>query len=69
MHFATSGEDISNMGEHDSVMWKIDIEELNDILPEVFKQKLKEENAFLFTVKMLDEVVEDLSKYDVDMGE
>lgn len=67
MHFATSGEDLSNMDKHNAVIWKIDIEELNSLLPFVYKNKLDNENAFLFTIDMLHGLAESLDDYDVDM--
>ena len=67
LHFATSGEDLTNMDQHDCVLWKIDIEELNSLLPQEYSSKLVAEDAFFFTVEMLDSVAKDLIKYDKDM--
>ena len=67
MHFATSGEPFSQMAENDCVVWAIDIEEINELLPDDYQNKLKEEWSYLFTVEMLDEVVQCLDKYDDDM--
>lgn len=69
LHFATSGEDLMYMDQHDSVLWKIDIEEINSMLPIEYKDVLTSEKAYLFTVDMLAELVNDLDKYDCDMGE
>ena len=67
LHFATSGEDLTKMDQHDCVLWKIDIEELNSLLPQKYTIKLAAEDAFFFTVEMLDSVVKDLKNYDNDM--
>ena len=53
LHFATSGEDLSCMDQHDSILWKIDIEEINSLLPSEYKNVLSLEKAYLFTVDML----------------
>lgn len=68
LNFATSGEDLSCMDQHDSILWKIDIEEINSLLPSEYKNVLSLEKAYLFTVDMLINLVNDLNKYDDDMG-
>lgn len=67
LHFATSGEDLKSMDQHDCVLWKIDIKELNSMIPAEYKNVLDDESAYLFTVDMLMRVVDDLDKYDGDM--
>ena len=67
LHFATSEKVIADMGEHDSILWKIDIEEFNSLLPVRYREKLAEHSAYLFTVDMLTELVEDMERYDADM--
>lgn len=68
MHFATSGEHLHEMDEHNSVIWKIDIEEFNKMLPKLYQEKLNNERAYLFTTDMITEIVNDLKAYDKDMG-
>lgn len=68
LHFATSGEDLKSMDGHDCVLWKIDINEFNSMLPEKYKTVLRDEKAYLFTIDMLMGVVDDLDKYDSDMN-
>ena len=67
MNFATSGEDMSCMNENNCVIWKIDINEINSMLPSNYKNKLMQEKAYLFTVEMLNQLVDSLEKYDEDM--
>jgi hypothetical protein len=67
LHFATSGEDSVHMDQHDSVLWRIDINELNSLLPLKYKQELFKERAYLFTVEMLDSLVDSIAGYDEDM--
>lgn len=69
MHFATSGEDLGSMDQHDAVLWKIDINEIDSLLPEEYQKKLQQESAYLFTIDMLDHTVRDLAQYDGDMGD
>ena len=68
MNFATTGEDLSGMEQNDCAIWKIDINEINNTLPDRYKDKLKKESPYLFTVEMLDELVENLEEYDNEMG-
>lgn len=67
LHFATSGEAFSKMQENDCVIWKIDIEEINELLPDNYKARIQKEHSYLFTVEMLNEEVGCLEQYDEDM--
>lgn len=67
LHFATAGENFDDMIKHDCVLWKIDIIEMNNLLPKEYKRLLSEENAYLFTIDMLSSIVKKLDKYDDDM--
>ena len=68
LHFATSGEDITGMDQHDAVVWAIDITEMNALLPAKYQEILSKERAYLFTIDMLKQVAGDLATYDSDMG-
>lgn len=52
------------MEAHDAVVWKIDIDELNELLPENYKELLDKEHAKLFTTEMLKTVAKNTSEYD-----
>jgi len=67
LHFATSEDNLSNIDKNDCVLWEIDIEEINSLLPSKYKRILKSESAYLFTVDMLNEF--ELEQYDLDMGD
>lgn len=67
LHFATSGEPFSKMQEDDCVLWAIDIDEMNSLLPEAYRKKLRERKAHLFTVEMMDEMTGSIGQYDDDM--
>ena len=65
LNFATSQDDLNSLEKNDCVLWKIDITELHNLLPEKYKQILRTECAYLFTVDMLKNI--SLSEYDLDM--
>ena len=67
LHFATSGGNLTGSIEHDSVVWRIDIEEIHALLPEKYKEVLNSEDAYAFTVDMLERVAKNLAEYDNDM--
>lgn len=69
LHFATSGEDLAQMEENDCVVWEIDIEEINSLLPQTYQKKLDEESSYLFTVEMLDSLTQSLEVYDKEMAD
>lgn len=68
LHFATSDSDLASLDSHDAVIWKIDIEELNGLLPQQYKEALIRENAYLFTIDMLDHLANSPAEYDIAMG-
>ncbi|MCI8892951.1 MAG: FRG domain-containing protein [Eubacterium sp.] len=67
LHFATSGIDLDGLGKTNAALWKIDIEELNQLLPAKYKHALCQNHAHLFTVSMLESLKIDLATYDKDM--
>lgn len=68
LHFATSGEDFSKMGEHDCVLWRIDADELNTHLPPKYKVELQKNNANCFTTEILDNITNELTEFDSALG-
>lgn len=68
LHFATSDSDLDRLDSNDAVIWRIDIEELNKLLPQQYKEALIQENAYLFTIDMLDHLANSLTEYDNTMG-
>lgn len=67
LHFALSGESLEQMDRHDSVVWQIDIAEINSKLPKRYYDALSEENAYLFTVDILNRCTSSIDDYDRDM--
>lgn len=66
LHFATSAEPVK-LGTRDALLWKIDGKELNERLPDKYQRELKNSNAHMFTVEMLQKVTSSLTEYDLDM--
>ena len=67
LHFAVTESGPANFNEHDCALWKIDLEELNAMLPEKYQEYLTSKRAYFFTVDMLNELVKRLDEYDDDM--
>ncbi len=67
MHFATSGEQLAFMDQHNAVLWKINLEEMNSLLPDSYQNLLRINHASAFTVDMLDALAQNLDSYDEDM--
>lgn len=69
LHFSTTETDMDQMDLRDSVVWRVDIHELHDLLPEKYKQESKKVNNTVFSVDMMQEVCSSLEQYDEDMGD
>lgn len=67
LHFATLERDLHQMNKHDCILWKVDISELNKLLPTAYREVLDREKAYVFTVEMLQELCTNLAGYDNDM--
>lgn len=67
LHFAVSENDLEDMDARDSVIWRIDIHELHDMLPRKYREIIKKYNTTVFSVGMLREVCGSLEQYDQDM--
>lgn len=67
LHFALSGESLEDIDKHDCVVWKIDISEINNKLPKRYYDTLCKENAYLFTVEILNKCTSSIDDYDRDM--
>ena len=68
LHFANAEGELSKFERRDCVVWRIDASELNCKLPEKYRQKLREESTFVFSVKNLESIVCSLEEYDYDMN-
>ncbi len=67
LHFATAEDDLSKMDQHDSMVWRIDMHELHELLPVQYREVMRDRTVF--TVDMLGQVTNSLRQYDEDMGD
>lgn len=67
LHFATTESDLEMMDDHDAVVWRIDIHELHDMLPEKYRAIIRKYHTTVFSVDMLREICDSLEQYDEDM--
>ena len=68
LHFSVTESDMEDMEKRDSVVWRTDIHELHDLLPDKYKEISRKYNTTVFTVDMLSEACDSLDMYDHDMG-
>ncbi len=69
LHFSVTENDMEVMDQRDSVVWRTDIHELHDLLPDKYKAICEKYNSTVFSVEMLAEVCDSLDMYDRDMGD
>ena len=67
LHFAVSENNMDKMEAHDCVMWRMDMNELHELLPVSYQQILNDENTTVFSVDMLCRIAPTLDQYDADM--
>ena len=68
LHFAVTEEDLADLDRRDSVVWRIDVKELNQKLPEKYKNAIEQNKSSVFSVKQLSQVTNSIQEYDRDMG-
>ncbi|MBP5230557.1 MAG: FRG domain-containing protein [Clostridia bacterium] len=66
LHFANSVSAWDKLGRRDCVVWRIDMTEINQLLPEAYANRLG--SSSVFTVESLTSVADSLEKYDRDMN-
>ncbi len=69
LHFATSENNLDKMDAHDCMIWRIDMKELHNLLPDNYKHELDKHRTSVFTVNMLNSIVTSVEKYDEDMAD
>ena len=73
LHFATTEGDMDQLDRHDCVVWRLDVEKLNERLPEKYKKYLDFYGSRVFSAEMLENTIEtigpnsQLQQYDEDM--
>lgn len=69
LHFAMTEENLAEMSAHDCVVWRIDMKEQIDHLPEKYRMAVGRAQSTLFSVEMLTQITDSLYQYDEDMGD
>lgn len=68
LHFALAEPNLDEMDRHDSVVWRIDVNELHAMLPDKYQRVMEKEKTTVFSLKMLQEACSGPEEYDEDMG-
>lgn len=68
LHFANSGIDWNELDEKDAVVWKIDMKDCNRNLPTKYREPLDKDNIYVYSLDLLQKVVDNLEEYDQDMS-
>ena len=68
LHFALSEINMDDMDKHDCVVWRIDVHELHELLPEKYQRVMRKEQTTVFSLKMLHEACASPEEYDDDMN-
>ena len=69
LHFAMTEDDLEEMDAHDCVVWRIDMNEMIDHLPEKYRAAVGRRQTTLFSVEMLTKITDSLYQYDEDMSD
>ena len=69
LHFAMTEENLEEMDKHECVVWRIDMNEQINHLPEKYRLAVGREQTSLFSVEMLSRLASSLEQYDEDMGD
>ena len=69
LHFALTEGNLADLDKHDCVVWRMDMRDMNENLPQKYRDALNAEKTFVFSVEHLNSVVSDLAQYDADMGD
>ena len=69
LHFAMTEENLEDMDAHDCIVWRIDMNEQINHLPEKYRLAVGREQTTMFSVEMLNRLAPTLEQYDEDMGD
>ena len=68
LHFALSEKNLDDMDKHDCAVWRINMSEMVNHLPDPYKDAVNAKHSTIFTVDMLKEITgNSLRQYDMDM--
>ena len=68
LHFACTENNFDKLDKRDCVVWRIDMKGANKNLPRRYREALKRERTFVFSVDSLTSIVDSIEQYDIDMG-
>lgn len=68
LHFANTEGNLTDLDKRECAVWRIDARELNQKLPQKYKDALQKKKTFMFSVKLLSTVADSIEEYDQDMG-
>lgn len=68
LHFAAVNN-MDDMDTEDCMIWRIDMSELHNLLPDKYRNMVGESQTKIFSMNMLEEAVSTLEQYDEDMGD
>ena len=68
LHFANTEGNLQNLDKRDCAVWRIDTRELNQKLPEKYRNQFAQKKTFIFSVENLAQVADSIKQYDLDMG-
>lgn len=69
LHFAMTEVNLADMGGHDAAVWRIDMGEMYDLLPEKYRSVVQANRTTIFSVDMLSGITDSLEQYDEDMAD
>ena len=69
LHFAMTEDNLADMDAHDCVVWRIDMNEQINHLPEKYRLSVGRLQSTMFSVEMLGSLARSLDEYDEDMGD
>jgi hypothetical protein len=70
LNFAMTEENLEDMDKHDCMVWRINMSEMVELLPNNYKYAVYDKHSTIFTVDMLKELTgNSLKQYDRDMGD
>lgn len=67
LHFALSEPNLDDMDKHDCVVWRVDVHELHELLPEKYRRVMAQAQSTVFSLKMLQSACAGPAEYDADM--
>ena len=69
LHYAMTEDDLEDLDAHDCIVWRIDMQEQINHLPEKYRLAIGREQTSLFSVEMLRKITDSIEQYDEDMGD